>query len=372
LPRVGPTADSVREEGEAMNDPRFLVTNLDERVVSIVRRRAADASLSSFGAYRGGGAADTRIGTGDSISLTIWEAGAGGLFSGSMAPERAGGGSRAASIPEQVVDRDGYIVVPYAGRVLARGRTPAQIQRSIEQALDGKAIQPQVLVTVPRPVSNTVTVIGDGSAAARLPISARGDRILDVIAIAGGIRTPIHETVVQLTRGSRSARVALARVTADPRENVFVRPGDLVTVMREPQTFMVYGATGRNAEIPMDAGDLTLAQALTKAGGLLDMRADPEGVFVFRYESPAIAQAIDQVSPAARAGGSVKVVYQLNMRDPNSLFVASKFPIFKGDFVYVSDSKYTDLQKIMQIFSLAVQPIAQGASIGAGVSTLAK
>jgi polysaccharide export outer membrane protein len=373
LPRVGPTAESVRDEEQATSDARFVVADVDETVVSIARRRAPDASLASFGAYRGAGAADTRVGVGDTISVTVWEAGAGGLFSATtLSTEKTSGGSRAAAIPEQMVGRDGTIVVPYAGRVRAAGRTTSQIQHEVERALEGKAIQPQVLITVPKPLSNTVTVIGDGSAGARLPLSARGDRILDVIATAGGIRSPINETFVQLTRGGRSARVALSRVTANASENVYLRSGDVVTVMRDPQTFLVYGATGRNAEISLDAEGITLAQALTKAGGLIDVRSDPEGVFVFRYEWPQIARALKGYSPAATSNGRVKVVYRLNMRDPNSLFLAGKLPIFKDDLVYVSDSKFTDLQKIMQLFNLAVQPVATGASIGAGVSTLGK
>lgn len=373
LPRVGPTAESVGDEEKSTSDPRFIVTDVDEHVVSIVRRRGADATLASFGGYRGASAADTRVGVGDSISVTIWEAGAGGLFAASApAFDKAASGSRAAAIPEQTVGRDGMIVVPYAGRVRAAGRTTGQIQREVERALDGKAIQPQVLVTVPKPVSNTVTVIGDGSAGARVPLSARGDRILDVIATAGGIRTPINETFVQLTRGGHSARVALSRMTANVNENIYLRSGDVVTVMRDPQTFLVYGATGRNAEIPLDSEGLTLAQALTKAGGLIDVRSDPEGVFVFRYEWPQIARSLKTYSSAAESSRRVKVVYRLNMRDPNSLFLAGKFPIFKDDLVYVSDSKFTDLQKVMQLFNLAVQPVATGASIGAGVSTLTK
>ena len=364
LPSAGPSASAVLEETTAPAEARYSVVTVDETVANVLKGRAADATLASFGGYRGG-SADTRVGVGDTVSLTIWEAGAGGLFAPPPVTAAAASGSRAAPIPDQLVGRDGAIMVPYAGRVRAAGRTTFEIQREIERALEGKAIQPQVLVNVSRPASNTVTVIGESTTGARVPLSPKGDRVLDVIASAGGVRSPTTETFIQLTRGARSARVAMTRVVADARENVYVRPGDVVTVIRDPQFFMAYGATGRSADIPFDGEGVTLAQALTKAGGLLDHRADPEGVFVFRLETIAVARALGADKPAARVGDRVKVVYHVNLRDPNGLFMASSFRIFHRDLVYVSNATLSDVQKFMQLFNLVASPVAQGASIAA-------
>jgi polysaccharide biosynthesis/export protein len=63
-----------------------------------------------------------------------------------------------------------------------------------------------------------------------------------------------------------------------------------LTLIRDPQTFVANGATGRNAEIPFDAECISLSQALAKAEGLLDFRADPAGVFVFRFDAGATAR----------------------------------------------------------------------------------
>lgn len=368
LPTSGPSASKVLEERdrEGGAEARYSVVDIDERVVATLRSRPADMTLASFGDYRGGGASSPMVGVGDVLSLTIWEAGAGGLFSGG-APLGPGvgvsPGSRASSIPDQVVGRDGYIMVPYAARVRAAGRTTADIQRQIERALEGKAIQPQVLVTVSRPISNSVTVVGESVAGARVPLSPKGDRILDIVAQAGGTRTPTIETFIQLTRGNRSARVAMSRVVADPRENVFVRNGDVITVLRDPQYFMAYGATGRSADIAFDEPTMTLAKALSKAGGVIDSRADPEGVFVFRLETPQVARALGADAPAARLGGRVKVVYRLNMRDPNSMFLAQRMGIYQGDLVYVSNALLSDAQKFMMLFNMVASPVAQGANV---------
>ncbi len=235
------------------------------------------------------------IGVGDSVSVTIWEASAGGLFSAPLLPDKLSVGSNSAMIPEQVVGRDGGITVPYAGRIHVAGQTTRAVQRTIEKALAGKAIEPQVLVNVVRPVSDSVSVVGEVTAGSRIPLSVRGDRLLDVIAEAGGVKAPVNETFVELTRGSATARMPLTTIIASPGEDVYLHPNDVLTLVRDPQTFIAYGATGRNAEIPFDADGINLAQALAKAGGLLDDRSDPRGSSSSSASSPNLCS-----EPSAR------------------------------------------------------------------------
>jgi polysaccharide export outer membrane protein len=280
--------------------------------------------------------------------------------------DRFSTGSKSATIPDQAVGRDGAISVPYAGRVRVLGRSTAEVQLVVEKALEGKAIQPQVLVNVTRPISNTATVGGEVTQGARVPLSMKGDRLLDVVATAGGIRAPVNETFVQLARGDRTARVALSRVVSDPRENIYIRPGDVLTLVREPQVFIAYGATGRNAEVPFDADGITLSQALAKAGGLIDSRSDPAGVFIFRYEPEGVARQLRPNSSLIERGRMTPVVYRLNLRDANNLFVAQNFRIFSKDVIYVSNASLTDVQKVLQIFNMVASPVATGASIYGG------
>jgi polysaccharide biosynthesis/export protein len=323
--------------------------------------RRADKSIASFGDYRP--SSQLRIGVGDQVTVTIWEAAAGGLFSAPLVTSQFTTGSKSATIPPQIVDREGMITVPYAGAVHVAGHTPREVQAAVEQALEGKAIQPQVLVDVTRSPGNTATVLGEVVTGARVPLSANGDRVLDVIAMAGGVKAPVNDSFVELTRGSRTARVALTRVVADHREDIYVQPGDVLTVIRDPQNFIAYGATGRNEQVPFDAEGINLSQALAKAAGLEDSRADPSGVFVFRFEPESVARALRPNSPLIQPGKLTPFVYQLNLRDPNSLFVAQAFPIFNRDVLYVSNAPLTDFQKVMEVFNLAVSPAASAASI---------
>jgi polysaccharide export outer membrane protein len=261
------------------------------------------------------------------------------------------------------VSRDGAITVPFAGRVHVAGMTPAQAESAIRGALAGKAMEPQVLVTVSNNISGTVTVMGEVTGGARIPLSLSGDRLLDVIATAGGIRTPVAETVVRLTRGTRTGKAALTTILANPSENVYVRPGDVITVERETRAFVALGASGLNAQVPFERADLTLAQAIGKAGGLQDQRADAAGVFLFRYETAETARALDPQNPLPEMGQAVPVVYRLDLRDPKGFFYAQRFAVHEDDVVYVSNSRIDGMQKGLGILSLVLTPILNGAAL---------
>lgn len=361
IPNSGPSADDVAQQAGTAIAQRYEIVDINFSTVDVLRHNGPDSFLSRFADYRP--SVEPRIGVGDSVSVTIWEAASGGLFSGSLATDRFTAGSKSATIPDQVVGRDGAITVPYAGRIRVAGRTTQDVQTIVENALEGKAIQPQVLINVTRPISNTVTVTGEVASGARVPLSVKGDRVLDVIAAAGGIRAPVNETYVQLSRGPVTARVAMTRVTSDPRENIYLRANDVLTLIRDPQTFIAYGATGRNAEIPFDAEGISLSQALAKSGGLLDSRADPAGVFIFRFEPESVARALRPDSPLIAPGQLTPIVYRLNLRDANSLFVAQSFRVLNRDLLYVSNAPITDIEKALGILSAAMSPAVTAASV---------
>ncbi|MGO9686506.1 MAG: polysaccharide biosynthesis/export family protein, partial [Beijerinckiaceae bacterium] len=309
IPNSGPSADDIVQQAGTTTLPRYEVVDIDSSVVDILRQPGPDRFLAHFGDYRP--SVEPRIGVGDGVSVTIWEASAGGLFSAPLVGDKFSTGSKSATIPDQVVGRDGAISVPYAGRIHVAGRTTRDVQTIVERALEGKAIQPQVLINVTRSVSNSVTVTGEVVNGARVPLTIAGDRIMDVIAAAGGLRAPVNETYVQLSRGSTVVRVPMTRVASDSRENIYLRGNDVLTLIRDPQTFIAYGATGKNAEIPFDAEGINLSQALAKAGGLIDIRSDPAGVFVFRYEPDRVVRVLRPGSPLIEPGRLTPVVYRL-------------------------------------------------------------
>lgn len=348
LPAQGPsTSDLVDGAAPASGKgERYALVNVDANIASVMQRWTQASFRGSFGAQRP--IRPQSIGVGDSVQIMIWEAAAGGLFS---APATAimSAGSRTAMIPEQIVGVDGAVTVPYAGRVVAAGRSPQHVEEAIVRALTGKAIEPQALVTVTKNVTNTVTVIGEVTTGARVPLSVSGDRILDIVAQAGGTRAPAHETFLTLIRDGRSVRVPLQALLIDPAENVFVRPGDVVSVARDPQTFISIGATGKNDVVPFEAIGISLDEAIAKAGGLNDTRANPAGVFIVRLEQPSDYDQLGLERPAPGPVQQVPVIYRVNMREPQGFFLARRFPMRSKDILFVTNASSVEVQKVVSI-----------------------
>jgi polysaccharide export outer membrane protein len=363
LPGSGPSGDTVITAGTATAErpeTDFAVVDVDETVTAILARRGAASLRGSFGDHRPPAA--QAIGVGDSLQITLWEAASGGLFSGPSG-NGTSPGSRSAAIPGQMVGRDGSVSVPYAGRIQVAGRTQQEVEAAIVERLRGKAIEPQALVAVTGNVSNTATVAGEVTNGMRVPLSLRGDRVMEVIAMAGGFRSPVHETFVNLTRGDRTVRAPILALLNNPRENVYVRPGDMLTVERTPQTFTVAGAAGANAVIAFDAVGLTLEQAIGKAGGLDDNRSDPSGVFVLRYEPGSLLADYPGVSPALASRDFVPVAYRLDLRSPSALFTARRFAMRDKDIIYVSNAPLNEVRKVFQLVSLLTQPAISGGAV---------
>lgn len=361
LPSAGPTAFEISSnEGPSASFDGYILVDIDQRVAGILSSKLSPTFYGTFPDRRP--RPDLRIGVGDGLTVTIWEAASGGLFSQTVL-DRASAGSRTATIPEQIVAQDGTIQVPYAGRVRVAGMRPAEVEKEIVDALKGKAIEPQAVVTISQNWSNTVTVTGEVTNGARVPLTVRGDRILSVIAATGGIRAAAHESFIRVTRGGRTVSVAFNKILADPKENIFVRPGDVITVIREPQTFTAFGGTQQNASVPFDATGITLEQAVAKVGGLLDSRADASGVFLMRFEPAEIAAQLQPRPEGHYTTPYVPVVYRLNLRDANSYFLANTIPVRNKDILYVANAPMTEVQKVLGMVGLITSPVVSGASV---------
>ncbi|MDQ0512533.1 polysaccharide biosynthesis/export family protein [Ancylobacter amanitiformis] len=322
----------------------YEIVDVDAEAVNAMRLWRSASLASSFGVRKP--APETRVNVGDVVQVSIWEASSGGLFGGRGAVET---GSGSETLPPQTVDRDGRIKVPYVGEVPVVGKRPSEIASSIEKSLTGKAIEPQVLVTLPQQTSASVVVVGDLTGAGRVNLNVKGDRLLEVIAQAGGIKAPPHETFVRVTRGSRAATMQLSAVLASPAEDIFMQPGDTVYVFRRPQTFTALGAVKGAGEVAIDREDFTVAEAVGSSGGLIDAQADPSGVFIFRYEQAAVVRAMDPDSPHLSGNSAVPVIYRLNLKDPSGYFIARAFPVRVGDIVYVANAPGTEFSKFLRM-----------------------
>ena len=366
LPTAGPTTGQVVDQAVKDDQARFDIVDVDNNVVSALLARPAESFQSRFRQY--GKPPDSKIGIGDTITVTIWEAAGGGLFGGGITTG-VSPGSRSVTIPDQVVARDGAISVPFADRIHVAGQSSLEVQRTIEQRLAEKAIEPQVLVNITRSITNTATVSGEVVAGARVPLSINGDRLLDLIALAGGAKSPVYETFVRLSRNGVTATIPMEQLVSEPAENIYAWPGDVLTLVRIPQTFSVFGATGQNMQVTFGAEKITLAEALAKAGGLQDLRADPAGVFLFRFEPPAVVGALKASALATGPGGSSPIVYRLDLSDANSYFFAQRFPVEDKDVIYVANARLNELQKFFTLLNTITGPVITGIVVKGSVSS---
>lgn len=295
------------------------------------------------------------VGVGDILEMTIWEAPPAALF-GVSALTSSLETSRSTSLPEFQVGESGQISIPFAGLLSVIGKTPPAIERDIVARLRGKAHLPQVMVRLVRNVTATVTIVGEVVNSTRMPLTPKGERLLDALAAAGGTRQPITKVTVQVTRRGRSYTMPLTAVIGDARQNVALRTGDVVTILYQPYSFTVLGAAGKNEELNFEGTGLTLAQAMGRVGGLQEGRADAKGVFLFRWEDPAVLG--EAASPATLHDGRVPVIYQANMKDPATYFAMQGFAMRNGDVLYVSNSPVVDLQRFVGILASTVLPFA--------------
>jgi polysaccharide export outer membrane protein len=186
-----------------------------------------------------------------------------------------------------------------------------------------------------------------------MPLTPRGECLLDALAAAGGSRQPVAKTTVQLTRAGRTAAMPLDAIVRDPAQNVVLQAGDVITAIFQPYSFVALGAVGQNAEVPFEGGGISLAQALGRIGGLRDDRADVRSVFVFRLEHPEVLDPETASTARRTAEGLVPVVYRLDLGQGASFFTAQDFGIRDRDVLYVSNAPIADLQKFLNIVSSA-------------------
>ena len=304
--------------------------------------------------------ADSRvqmIGNGDGLEISIWEAPPATLFTTNTIDARGAiSGTRATTLPDQMVNSDGFISVPFAGRIKAAGESLQAVEAEIVKRLTGKANQPEVFVRLSRNLSSNVTVIGEVTNSLRVPITPSGERLLDALAAAGGVRQPVNKMTIQITRGDSVFAMPLDSIIRDPRQNVMLARGDVVTAMFQPLSFTTLGATGKNEEINFEAQGISLAQALARTGGLRDERSDPRGVFIFRFE-PANALAWPKQPVMTTADGKVAVIYRIDLRDPASFFVAQTFQVNNKDLLYVSNAPAAELQKFLNVVFSVAYPV---------------
>ena len=361
---IGPSGRDIKNAADGRSLPPVKVVEVNEEVT---QRLAAQRSRHLFSEVLSNRPDRLQpIGAGDFLAVTIWEAAPATLFGSSqVAPTGIPTPTLPTTLPEQPVDGEGCITVPFAGRIPAAGKTLPEIAAEIKERLAKKANQPEVLVLLTRNLSSTVTVVGEVTTSTRVPLTAAHERLLDALAVAAGVKQPVDKTTIQITRGADVYRLPLETIIQDPKQNVSLQSGDVITALFQPLSFTALGATGKNDEINFETQGISLAQALARSGALVDSRSNPSGVFVFRLEKrttdAASAQSADPTTTAAE--GFAPVIYRVDLKDPRSLFWIQNFPMKDKDVLYVSNAPAAELQKFLNLVFTLAYPVLTGVQV---------
>jgi polysaccharide biosynthesis/export protein len=364
MPSSGPQDFSVKS-GVTASGPQYGLVKLNPSVIEILKEYGPGALAGTFPDKSR--PKDITFGIGDTVSVTIFEAAAGGLFIPAEAGVRPG---NFVQLPNQNVDIYGNITVPYAGAIKAAGRTPSQIQQDIVKAIGNRAIEPQAIVALITQNTSLISVLGEVNTPSRLVGNAAGERVLDLISRAGGLKDQGYESWVTLERGNKRATVPFGALVYQPDNNVWVHPGDTIYVYREPQVFLAFGASGQQGQFPFNMWKISMAQAIAIAGGLLDLQAEPAGVYVYRREPRELAERIG-VDCSKFTGPLVPVVYNVNFRDPAGYFLATKFEMRDKDVLFAANAATVDTAKVFQLINQIVTP-AENAAFAASTAQLVR
>jgi polysaccharide export outer membrane protein len=337
LPRSGPSrgeifAGSVMREGDA------FVLMVDDRVNAIAGVRPA---LGFSAAFLGAGlvGSDT-IQAGDTLQVTVFE----NVDDGLIVPT----GLNATVLSEVQVDGQGFIFIPYAGRIRAAGNTPEGVRAAITRALEEQTPDPQVQVFRAAGEGSTVSVAGEVRGPGVYPIEAGSRTLTGILAVAGGPSIDTDEAAVTLVRGDARGTIRFEDLYDAPGADIALRPGDRIVVEADDRSFTALGATGTQTRVAFDDSAISAIEAIASVGGLSSSAADPTGVFVLRNEPEAIAR---QLVGRPDLVGTQRVIYVLDLTRPNGIFFARDFAIRDGDTVYVTEAPFVQVSKVISAFT---------------------
>ena len=349
LPRVGPNkreifAGSVQKEGDA------FVVSVNDRVTRATAVVPALGFSSSF--QNAATLTSDTIRPGDVLGLTVWENVDDGLLAGEAA--------NSTILEEVQVDSAGFIFVPYAGRIRASGNTPNQLRETITAQLEQQTPDPQVQVRRLAGDGSTVSLVGAVGGQGVYPIERPTRTLATMLAKAGGITIKPEIAQVTVTRGSQQGKIWFQDLYDNPRLDIALRGGDRILVEEDTRSFTALGATSQQARVPFESQDLSALEAIAQVGGLISVASDPTGVFIFRNEPAEIA---GQVLGRDDLQGAQRMVYVLNLTEPNGLFVARDFVIRDSDTLYVTEAPYAQWTKTISLISGGLTPFANIATL---------
>nr|WP_186101269.1 polysaccharide biosynthesis/export family protein [Burkholderia gladioli] len=245
----------------------------------------------------------------------------------------------------QTVGADGTIYFPFVGRIRVAGRTAQDVRDELAAKLARYVKNPQIDLRVLSYRSQKVQVTGEVKTPGPLAITDVPLRLVDAITRSGGTTAEADLQRVRLTRDGKfyvlDANAMLDR--GEAKENVMLQPGDVINVPdRSDSRVFIMGEVKQPVTVPMLKGKLTIADAITAGGGILDTDANPRQVYVLRdlQDKPDMPD-----------------IYRLDMTQPDALMLSSRFQLKPLDVVYVGTAGSVQFNRLLQQIFPTIQSI---------------
>ncbi len=335
---AGPRTDDILRSNNAIKlessrDEAFVLVEVNREVAEKVAAATVAKTTARF--VSKGQAGPVVIGSGDLLDIAIVSTNQNGFIDfsqSSISPVST------TNLPPQSVGSDGNVNVPPLGRVRAAGQTVQQFETFLIRRLGEVLVDPSVIVNLSDRRSARVSVLGDVNTPGAYSINQESKHLIDVITLAGGPASRPEDLTVTMSRGGRSGTVNMAQLLANPQYNAHLRPGDVINVEAKRNRYTILGAATQNATTAFAEPNFSVADALGAAGGLLNRRADKEGVFLYREASKQLIEDLG-VNTMALQTETAPTIFQFDLSEPTTLFAMGKFQIEEGDILYISDSQ---------------------------------
>ncbi len=258
------------------------------------------------------------VGPRDILNITVW---------GHPELTIPAGQFRSAETAGNVVGEDGTFFYPFAGVVQAAGRTVEDIREELTKKLSIYIEKVQLDVRVAAYRSQRVYVVGEILNPGIYLVKDIPLTVLEAINNAGGATLEADLRNITLTRKDKSYSINLLNLYEGGilSQNVLLQHGDVLNVPDNAfnKVFVLGENTfgrfrGQVRSIEMNKARMTLTEAISEAGGVIQETSDSARIFVFR------------------TGTGKSEIFHLNAKSPDAFILAERFNLQPRDVVYVS------------------------------------
>ncbi len=261
-----------------------------------------------------------QLGPGDVLKVHVWEGGAATIFA-----------ANSGDLGEIAVDEEGRIYVPFVGLTTVIGRTIPEVRAEITRRLRTVVRNPQVDIRPARLRSKLVSVQGNAAKAGTYPIERGRVRLGELLGeVAPDLKNP-EMLEVTVRRAGQTGSVRMADILRIPSLDIALQPGDSIVLNEVVEQVTVLGAAGVQGQVRIAEREYSVTDVLGQARGLNEDAADPRAVFLVRPQ----------------AGNAAPIVYQFEMRRPETVALASRFIVRDKDAILISNAPFTQTRKVL-------------------------